>query len=129
MSSSNCKRPTASHSSSSFTPKRSRTDPKVVAQKSLFADRKLTSGTRSGLNHVLGSPVVERSEARNSRGGFVKSFTKSLYISKLKPSVTGQSVIAYLKENVPDIADDLFTLRLLVKKDQKLDELNLFPFV
>lgn len=77
---------------------------------------------------MLGGPVAERSEARNSRRGFVNGFARSLYISKLKPSVTEQSVIAYLKENVPGINDDLFALRLLVKKDQELDKLSFVSF-
>lgn len=115
-------------SASSFTPKRSRTDPKVLAQKSLFAGRKMTSGTNVKGNHGLGSPVTMQPRARMPGRNVVDSFKKSLYVSKLKPSVTRESIAAYVKENVPGIADNMFDLRLLVKKDQNLEELNFISF-
>lgn len=118
----------ATFSSSAFTPKRSRTDPKVLAQKSLFTGRKLTPGTNINTNHGLGGPDAVGAAARNSRRNFVNNFKRSLYVTKLKPSVTEQSIAAYLKANVSGITDDSFTLRLLVKKGQNLDELNFISF-
>lgn len=113
---------------SSFTPKRSRVDKKAVSQKSSFVGRRLTSGTNANLNHGLGSPVIEQSGTRNPHRGFVDNFSKSLYVSKLKPSVTVESIATYLKESVPGITDDMFALRRLVKKDQNLDVLNFISF-
>lgn len=107
-------------SSSSFTPKRIRRDPKVAAQKGLFVNRMLTSGTNAKSNHGLGSPV----RARPNKS----AFTKSVYVSKLKPDVTEEAIVSYLKSNIPDIKDDMFALRLLVKKDQKVDQLNFISF-
>lgn len=103
---------------SRFTPKRSRTDQGVVERKGELKSRGLASGTNVASNHQLGGPVA-----------FPKPrHAKSVYISRLKPDVSVESISDYVKLNVPEVNDDMFSLRLLVKKDKKLDELSFVSF-
>lgn len=106
----------------SFTPKRRRADSKVEVHKSLIANRKLTSGTSSISNHGLGSPI------KNSRVSREKTFSKAIYVSRLKPDVTEQSIASYLKNSVSGLDESKFDLRLLLKKDQDVQRLNFISF-
>lgn len=112
--------------STPFTPKRLRTDVRITAQKAALNDRKLTSGTNNIINHGLGSPV--KLNSRSTQLNVSKKLTKFIYVSRLKPNVTDELISSYIIGRKPDLSDKDFALRLLVKKDQKLDDLSFISY-
>lgn len=55
-------------------------------------------------------------------------FAKFIYVSRLKPNVSEQMILPYVKSKIPDLNENDFSLMMLVKKDQKLDELTFISY-
>lgn len=54
--------------------------------------------------------------------------TKLIYISRLQTNVTADKITCYIKTKVPDLDEKNILLRMLVKKDQNLEELTFISF-
>lgn len=90
-----------------------------------FANRKLISGTSAITSDKLGAPVALSNTKRSSPFAHL---TKSIYVSRLQPTVTPEQILGYLKEKIPDIDEKDISLRLLVKKEQR-EQLDSLSFV
>lgn len=49
-------------------------------------------------------------------------------MSRLKPNVSEQMISTYIKSKIPNLSDNDFALRMLVKKDQNLDDLTFISY-
>lgn len=54
--------------------------------------------------------------------------TEHIFVSKLEPSVTTDELIDYVKECIPDVSEEHFSVYMLVKKEQQLDKLSFVSF-
>lgn len=86
-------------------------------------NRKLTSGTDNSVDHDLGNGVVPKRNQNNQI-----HFNKSVYVSKLEPTVTNEKLMNFIKKKLPDLTDNDIKLHLLVKKDQKVEDLTFVSF-
>lgn len=91
--------------------------------KSAFKSRQLTAGTSQTTDHGLGSPVKVKQFARAR-----SNLTKSLYVSRLQTTVTIDRLLSYIKGKIPEVKENDMALRMLVKKDQPLDELTFVSY-
>lgn len=83
----------------------------------------LISGTNSNINGDLGDAVIiKQKTTKNQR------FEKSIYVSRLHPSVDVDKMSSYVINNSTNLKKDDFSLHLLVKRDQRLDDLNFISF-
>lgn len=108
-------------------PKRRRGDDQMrtptETPKSTFKNRKLTAGTSQIADHGLGSPVQAKQPAR-----LRTNLTRSLYVSRLQTTVTIDRLLNYIKGKIPDLNENDISLRMLVKKDQPLDQLTFVSY-
>lgn len=95
----------------------------------------LTSGTDTGTEHNLGAPVVipERRKSTRHTGSSEKmparpKFKKSVYVSRLEPSVTVDGMKMFLNARIPELNDSDLDIRMLVKREQDLSELTFVSF-
>lgn len=88
-----------------------------------FANRKLVSGTSAIMSDKLGAPV-----ANTKRISPYAHLKKSIYVSRLQPTVTPTQILGYLVEKLPQIDEKDISLRLLVKKEQR-EQLEMLSFV
>lgn len=92
--------------------------------KKTFRHRKLVAGTGMAENHGLGSPVKKSStQIRLS-----SKLTKSIYISRLSPSVKTEQLRSYITSKLNSMEEGDIDLRLLVKKDQNLEDLTFISY-
>lgn len=95
----------------------------------------LTSGTDTGTEHNLGAPVViperrkltKRIESNGKLPARPK-FKKSVYISRLEPSITVDGLKMFLGARMPDLNESDLDIRMLVKREQELSELSFISF-
>ena len=80
----------------------------------------MVSGTNSQQDHGLGCPVQVRTKR--------STITRSIYVSRLQPHVTQENILTFMKSKIPDLNSDDVYLRLLVKKDQNVEELNFVSY-
>lgn len=105
---------------------------KTVVNK--FKGQPLLSGTNEDSIHNLGAPVVFTERRRRQNSSSVSSvpakpkLTKSVYISRLQPSVTVDGLKLYLHTQIKDLDESQMSIRMLVKKDQELSELSFISF-
>lgn len=110
----------------SRTPKRKRED-NTPPPKSLFKSRTLVSGTDTTANHGLGDVVPTNATNMSKRVSPYAHLKKSIYISRLQPSVTAEKICDYIKSKMP-LGENDVSLRMLVKKDQKVDDLTFISY-
>lgn len=105
------------------------------AQKKIaLKKRTLTAGTFASSDHGLGNAVELRT--RNPRNQQAKNLhdanrvvlTKSIFVSRLQTNVTVQNIVSYINKNAPSVDSSHFQVRMLVKKDQDLNELSYISF-
>lgn len=104
---------------------------KAVAYK--FKGIPLNSGTNEDTTHMLGAPVVftERRRHRQNSTNAVPArpkFTKSVYITRLQPSVTVDGLKLFLHTQIKDLDESQMSIRMLVKKDQDMSEMSFISF-
>lgn len=90
--------------------------------------RQLISGTCNTTTHNLGTPVVMKRRGDNYSSTQRSNLTKSIYVSRLQTNVSPEAISGYIKQQLPDINENDFMLRMLVKKDQQLDQLSFISF-
>lgn len=88
-----------------------------------FPNRKLICGTSATTNDKLGAPIENI-----KRTSPYAHLNKSIYVSRLQPTVTTDQIVGYLKEKIPDICEKDVSLRLLVKKEQR-EQLDMLSFI
>lgn len=119
------------------TPKRRRPDQKLDTPKTVFKGRKLTSGTAATTNHGLGCPVKIGAVNLDSKSGSNRvpsrvsqyaHLTKSIYVSRLQNTVSIDQLMAYMKDKITTLNEKDVALRLLVKRDQPLDQLTFISY-
>lgn len=88
------------------------------------AIKKRNLATASGNASNIISAAVLNNPDRLSRS----KFNKSIYATRFNTTVTVANISDYIKEKIPDVGDDDFATRLLVKKDQQLDKLTFVSF-
>lgn len=97
-----------------------------------FKGRALISGTNEDATHNLGDPVVftERRRRQNSNHTVPTKpkFAKSVYVTRLQPSVTVDGLKLFLSARMPEFDENQVSIRMLVKKDQDLSELSFVSF-
>lgn len=93
--------------------------------KKKIKERPLTAGTDDANTHGLGAPVIFNRRRENNQRDIL---TKSIYVSRLQTKVTVDDITSYIKERLPDTNNEHFSLRLLVKKDQTLDDLTFISY-
>lgn len=91
--------------------------------KTIFKNRNLTSGTKDVSHHGLGGPV----EVNTVQSNRIR-LTSSIYISRLQTNVTNANITSFIKDNIPSFKDEDMYLRLLVKKDQDINELSFVSY-
>lgn len=101
---------------STRTPKRQRIEKSNDTPKVIQRNRRLVAGTNKTESHGLGSPI------KTAR------FDKSIYLSRLQPSVSSEKVIQYMKTKLPELNENDISLRLLVKKDRPLNDLTFISY-
>lgn len=109
---------------------------KKKANASKFKDRPLDSGTSEDTSHNLGEPIViteRRGRHRESNSvsnapSTKPKFIKSVYISRLQPSVTVDGIKLYLNSRIKELNENQMSIRMLVKQDQDLSELSVISF-
>lgn len=90
-----------------------------------FKNRVLVPGTAGNVDHGLGDSVSVNKTKRTSPYAHL---VKSIYISRLQPTVTIEKITDYVKKKMPELKTNDISLRMLVKKDQKLDELTYISY-
>lgn len=108
------------------TPKRKREE-NTPPPKSLFKGRTLVSGTSTNANHGLGD-VVPTTRAKRVSPSPYAHLKRSIYISRLQPSVTAEKITDYIKTKMPSLSENDISLRMLVKKDQRVDDLTFISY-
>lgn len=53
---------------------------------------------------------------------------KSIYVSRIENTVTADDLVEYIKQNIPDVNENDFNVRILVKKDQQIEKLSFVSF-
>ena len=56
------------------------------------------------------------------------SLSRSIYVSRLQPNVTTDNIISFIKNKIPDLDSNDVHLRLLVKKDRNVEDLNFVSY-
>lgn len=118
------------------TPRKRKREDDIPTTKLQFKSRTLMSGTGTNADHGLGDSVPSsRSNSGNSGLGTGQKrvspyahLKKSIYISRLQPSVKAEDISGYIKAKLTEIDEKDFLLRMLVKKDQKMDELTFISY-
>lgn len=105
--------------------KRAREEEQSETPKTIFKNRKLLSGTDKEMNHGLGNPVQVKSSKPKSP---IEHLTKSIYVSRLQTTVTAEQIRHYVKSKIPEMDEKDIALRMLVKKDQPLDDLTFISY-
>lgn len=100
----------------------SKLTPIVPKRTKVIRETELSSGTNSIDNHDLGDKVKINPTKK------YQQLPKAIYVSRLQPSVNVEKMSAFICKQLPNIKTEDFSLRLLVKADQKLDELNFVSF-
>lgn len=95
------------------------------APKIQFKHRTLVPGKAGNVDHGLGDSV---SVTKSKRTSPYAHLVKSIYISRLQPTVTIEKITDYVKKKMPELKDNDISLRMLVKKDQPLDELTYISY-
>ena len=115
----------------SRTPKRMRYDDsssrpssRDTTPKSSSNVRQTVSGTST--DHGLTAPI--RNSQKPQRQSHTSKFTKSLYLRNFAPTVTVEIISSMIKRKIVNADDSNFSVRLLVKKDQQLDDLTFVSF-
>lgn len=90
-----------------------------------FKHRTLVSGSNGNTDHGLGDSVNVITTKRTSPYAHL---VKSIYISRLQPTVTIENITEYVKKKMPELKENDISLRMLVKKDQKLNELTYISY-
>lgn len=99
--------------------------------KTQFKGRALTAGTATIVDHGLGDTVAlnkPNNMNRPKRDSPYAHLTKSIYISRLQPNVSSDKITNFIKSKVPDLNEKDVSLRMLVKKDQPLDQLTFISY-
>lgn len=99
-----------------------------AAQKLAFKNRRLLSGTNNVSEHGLGKAVpiaVKRAPIEKPKRVILP---KSIYLSRLETSVKSEDIVNYIKQNVSEFNDSHISLRMLVKKDQSLDDFTFISY-
>lgn len=113
------------------TPKRRRVED-TEKPKSQFKFRTLMPGTNSKEDHCLGAKIELMGRGsgvdKSKRVSQYAHLQKSIYISRLETSVTAEKITNYIKTKEPALNEKDFLLRMLVKKEQKLDELTFISY-
>lgn len=110
------------------TPKRKRVE-NSPPPKSLFKGRALITGTNTNVDHGLGDVVLANKPKRVSPSPSPYAhLKKSVYISRLQPTVTAEKISAFIKSKMPLLSDNDISLRMLVKKDQPVNELTFISY-
>lgn len=89
-----------------------------------FRNRKLVAGTGAQVDHGLGSPVTKSTTRTRTQS----NLTKSIYVSRLSPTVNSEQLRTYITSRVDETSQDDIDLRMLVKKDQKLEDLTFISY-
>lgn len=95
------------------------------APKSQLKHRNLVSGSSGNADHGLGDNVSVIKSKRTSPHAHL---VKSIYISRLQPTVTVENITDYIKKKMPELKESDISLRMLVKKDQPLSELTYISY-
>lgn len=94
-----------------------------------FTGRTLLAGTATVAEHGLGDSVpMAKVQSQSKSKNMYAHLTKSIYVSRLQTSVTEEKINAYIRTRLPSITSTDISLRLLVKKDAKLDELSFVSY-
>lgn len=97
-----------------------------AANKLAFKNRKLSSGTKNISEHGLGGAVqIKRASTVKPKRVFLP---KSIYLSRLQTSVKPDDIVRFMKKNVQGLDESHISLRLLVKKDQSLDDYTFISY-
>lgn len=86
--------------------------------------RQLTAGKSA--KQGLGAPV--EIQPRKTATVQRTQLNKSVYVSRIDPSVTTDNLVEYIKNELPNVDVKHFLPRLLVKKGQNLEELTYVSF-
>lgn len=93
-------------------------DVKIAVKK-----RQLIAGnsSKSGLGNAvsLSKPPTVKTQ---------RPILKSIYVSRIENTVTADDLVEYIKQNIPDVNENNFNVRMLVKKDQQIDKLSFVSF-
>lgn len=106
------------------TPKRRREEDSPLKK---FVGRKLMAGTANVAEHGLGACVELNRQKRVSPSQY-EHLSKSIYVSRLQTDVTAEMIMEFIKSKMPELNDNDVSLRMLVKKDAKLDELTFVSY-
>lgn len=97
----------------------------AAADKQALRSRVLIAGTNESTGHSLGNAVVRQQRVVKPKRVFLP---KAVYVSRLEPTVTVDDMCDYIRDKIPDIDENQYQVRLLVKKDQDVDELTFVSF-
>lgn len=102
-----------------------------AAHKLALKNRQLFTGTIETNDHGLGNavqPHIRKSQAMNREKIQRISLPKSIYVSRLETSITADNIVNYIGNRVPNLDASHISVRLLVKKDQDLNELSFISY-
>lgn len=98
--------------------------PQTATPKSTLKGRTTLSGTST--DHGLTAPIKKTLSSRKVSP--TSHLVRSLYLRNFATSVTVGTISELIKNKLPGISDNEFNVRILVKKDQPLDELSFVSF-
>lgn len=111
-----------------YTPKRRRVDMdngnkrlSTPSTGGAFKGRKMVHGTAN--DHGLTAPAQSKLPVSP-----YAHLTKSMYLSNFSPTTTADMITALIKRKLPTIDDNDFKVRILVKKDQPLNNFTFISF-
>ena len=84
--------------------------------------------TGTSTNHGLSAPVRKDSRLQNQRSAISNRLPRSVYLRNFATSVTVETIAGIIKIKIPQVADNEFMVRILVKKDQPLEDLSFVYF-
>lgn len=90
--------------------------PDMPKNQNQYKHRALTQTTPTTTQHGLGEKVDMVASVGAKLNSQYAKLTKSIYISRIQPTVKIDDIKNYIKLNVSELNDDDFSLRLLVKK-------------
>lgn len=99
-----------------------------AATKLAVKNRTLISGSANQPNHGLGNAVQLGKRVPVAREAKRDILPKSIYVSRLETTITVDDITSYIKNRLPNVNNDHFSLRMLVKKDQSMDLLTFISF-
>lgn len=92
----------------------------------------LISGTNEVISQHIGKEVtITKRKRKNSTTTAIDArpkLSKAVYVTRFQPGVTVDGVMMYLNSQIPDLVENKVAIRMLVKKDQDVNELQFISF-